>query len=209
LPVGLPPPQTPPAPPPGSSLPPRFHTERGRRTLALFGVGALVLVLGFLIFTGAEFLYLVRSGNTRVSSTVPSDLPSEVPFCTGFLPNRSFSTKLDDGKHYIIQGDCPENQLQLDDDLTRLLQYKGWTVHDDGQGTLTTYSYQRHQRLDIGMTGSNSPSNQTAVTMELWTGLKQPPDGFPAQATPSPSPGADAPGQPAAARDSSTVSRPS
>lgn len=156
--------------------------------LALFGGGALVLVVGFLIFTGAEFLYLMRSGTTQVSSTVPADLPHEVPFCTGFVPNRAFSTKLEGGKHFIIQGDCPENHLQLDNDLTRLLQYNGWTVHDDGQGTLSTYSYERQQRLDIGLNGNNSPSNQTAVTIELWTGLTHPPDGFARPAT-SPTPG--------------------
>ena len=186
MPVGLPPPQAPQSP---NSVPPQFSTERGRRTLALFGIGALVLVLGFLIFTGAEFLYLVRSGNTQVTSTVPADLPPQVPFCTGFQPNRSFSTKVDGGMHYLIQGDCPENLLQLDNDLTRLVQYNGWTVHDDGQGTLTTYSYERQQQLDIGMNDSNSPSNQTAVTMEIWTNQKRPPDGFPTKAVPSPSPG--------------------
>ena len=145
-------------------------------------------MLGFLLFAGVEFVYLVRSGNTQVTSTLPTDLPKEVPFCTGFRPNRAFSNQLEDGRHYVVEGDCPENRLQLDDDLTRLLQYNGWTVHDDGQGTLSSYSYARHQRLDIGVSDNNSPSNQASVTLELWTGLKQPPDGFPAPA-PSSSPG--------------------
>ena len=187
MPVGLPPPQTPPAGPPPNSIPPHFTTERGRRTLAMFGIGALVLVLGFLVFSGAEFLYLVRSGNTQVSTAVPADLPHEVPFCTGFVPNRSFSTRADGGMHYLVQGDCPENLLQLDDDLTVLLRRNGWTAHDDGRGTITSYSYERHQRLDIGMTDNNSPSNQAAVTMEIWTNQNAPPDGV-ASTAPSPQP---------------------
>ncbi|GAC1581364.1 MAG: hypothetical protein NVS3B24_17780 [Candidatus Dormibacteria bacterium] len=183
MPVSLPPPQKPSPPPPASNLPPQFHSERGRRTLALFGVGALVMVAAFVLFTAAQFFYLVRSGNARVSSAVPADLPAEVPFCTGFEPNRSFSTALDGGKHFLVQGTCPENHLQLDNDLTRLLQYNGWTVHDDGQGTLSSYSYDRHQRLDISINPNGVPANQAAVTVEVWTGLKRAPDGFPREAT--------------------------
>ncbi|MFN2462906.1 MAG: hypothetical protein ABR573_03255 [Candidatus Dormibacteria bacterium] len=188
MPVGLPPPRTPAPPRPSGDLPPQFHTPRGRRTLALFGAGALVLVLGFLAFTAVEFFFLMRGGsNTVVSTTIPADLPAQVPFCTAFKASRSFSTPVEGGRHFLVQGDCPENRLQLEDDLIGLMKDNGWTVHDDGQGSLTSYSYDRHQRLDIGINDSNSPANQAAVTVEVWTGLTHPPDGFPRPSV-SPSP---------------------
>ena len=39
------------------------------------------------------------------------------------------------------------------------------------------------------MSDSNSPSNQTAVVMDLWTGLDHPPDGFGPPPPASPAPG--------------------
>jgi hypothetical protein len=148
--------------------------------MLLFGIGAVVLVLVFVLVVGSSIFYLLTNGKTQVlSNRLPPGFPREVPLCAGFTPSRSFSTPQDGGTHFLVQGDCPENLLQLDDDLTRMMQYNGWTVHDDGQGSLSSYSYDRHARLDVGMTNDNSPANESAVQIDVWTGLTRPPDGFP------------------------------
>jgi hypothetical protein len=155
--------------------------------LLLFSVGALVLVFGFLIFAGAAALYFVRNGRAQVTDTLPADLPGEVPICTGFQPAHTIIVDAAGGKRYDIQGDCPENRLQLNDDLVKQMEYLGWTVHDDGQGNLSAYDYTRRERLDVGLSDSTNTSNQTTVTIELQTAVTAVPSGFP-RPTPSPSP---------------------
>ena len=174
-------------PPPGP-LPPQFHGARGRRTLLLFSIGAIILVAGFLVFAGAEALYLVRNGKAQVSDTLPANLPKEIPICTGFIPAHTFVVDLGNGKRYEVQGDCPESSVQLVDDMTNQMASGGWTVHDDGAGNLAGYDYERHERIDVALVDSSSASNQTTVTIQMETHVDQVPSDFPPRsASPSPS----------------------
>lgn len=173
-------------PPTPGPLPPEVHGPRGRRTLLLFSVGAIILVLGFLGFAGAEALYLISNGKAQVTDTLPSNLPREIPICTGFSPAHTFVVDLGHGKRYEVQGDCPENRLQLVEDLTNQMASGAWTVHDDGAGNLSGYDYERHERIDIALVDSNNASNQTTVTIQMETGVNQVPSDFP-QPSPSPS----------------------
>ncbi|MGI8609408.1 MAG: hypothetical protein ACR2MY_09315 [Candidatus Dormibacteria bacterium] len=177
----LPPPRTPMPPPPSGSTPPAPPDggHGGRRVLLFFSIGALVLVLGFLVFAGATALYFVRNGRAQVTDTLPTHLPTEIPICTGFQPSHTIIVDVAGGKRYDIQGDCPVNRLQLNDTLTNQMEYLGWTVHDDGQGNLSGYDYTRHERLDVGLTDSTSASNQTTVMIELQTAIKAVPSDFP------------------------------
>ena len=187
----LPPPRSPARPPQRGIKPasPPGSEHRGRRILLLFSIGALVLVLGFLIFAGAAAIYFVRNGKAQVTDTLPSDRPKEIPICTGFQPAHTIIVDAAGGRRYDIQGDCPENRLQLNDDLIKQMESVGWTVHDDGQGNLTAYDYTRQETLDVGLADSTSGSNQTTVTIELQTAVKAVPSGFPRPtATPSPHP---------------------
>ncbi|HEV1997425.1 MAG TPA: hypothetical protein VGR61_04750 [Candidatus Dormibacteraeota bacterium] len=176
-----------PPPRPGASPPPPRAGSGGRRVLLLFSIGALVLVFGFLIFAGAAALYFVRNGKAQVTETLPANLPKEIPICTGFQPAHTIIVDVAGGRRYDIQGDCPVNRLQLNDDLINQLEYLGWTVHDDGQGNLSGYSYTRQERLDVGLTDSTGSSNQTTLMIELQTAVKAAPSGFP-HFTPSPHP---------------------
>ncbi|MEA2683955.1 MAG: hypothetical protein QOK05_2283 [Chloroflexota bacterium] len=176
----------PPAPSPSS---PEFHGPGGRRVLLLFSIGAIILVAGFLIFAGAEALYLVRNGKAQVTDTLPSNLPKEFPVCPGFIPAHTIVVDTSTGKHYDIQGDCPENRPQLVDDLTQLMASAGWTVHNDGTGDLSAYFYDKHERLDVALVDSNNASNQTTISMQIDTGvLKVPSDFPPLEGSPSASP---------------------
>lgn len=172
-------------PPTPDPLASESHGPRGRRTLLFFGIGAIILVLGFLGFAGAEALYLIRNGKAQVSDTVPADLPKEIPICTGFSPAHTIVVDLGHGKRYEVQGDCPEDRLQLVDDVTNQMASGGWTVHNDGAGNLSGYDYERHERIDIALVDSNNASNQTTVTIQMETGVNQVPSDFP---QPSPSP---------------------
>ncbi|HEY8739389.1 MAG TPA: hypothetical protein VIN56_02190 [Candidatus Dormibacteraeota bacterium] len=184
--MALPPNRPPvPGPPPRSSIPPQYQGQSGRRVLLFFSIGAVILVAGFLLFAGAEALYLVRNGKAQVTDTLPANLPKQIPICTGFKPAHTIVVETGGGKRYEVQGDCPENRLQLVDDLTNQMQYIGWTVHDDGTGALSAYDYERHQLIELTLADSASGSNQTTVTMDMQTGVTAVPSGF---ARPSPSP---------------------
>jgi hypothetical protein len=174
-------------PPPTPGPPaPDIPGGRARRTLLLFSIGAVVLVVGFLAFAGAEAIYLIRNGKAQVSDTLPSNLPKEIPICTGFSPAHTFVVDLGHGKRYEVQGDCPENRLQLVDDFINQMASGAWTVHDDGAGNLSGYDYEHHERIDIALVDSNNASNQTTVTIQMETGVDQVPSDFP-QPSPSPS----------------------
>lgn len=173
-------------PPVPGPIPPEYHGGSGRRVLLVFSIGAIVLVAGFLVFAGAEALYLVRNGKAQVTDTLPSNLPKEFPICTGFIPVHTIVVDTAKGKHYDIQGDCPENRPQLVDDLTVQMESSGWTVHNDGAGTLSAYDYERHERLDAALVDSNNASNQTTVSMQIDTVVTPVPSDFP-QLSPSPS----------------------
>jgi hypothetical protein len=153
--------------------------------MLVVSIGALVLVLAFLVFAAATALFLVRNG--QVSDTLPSHLPREVPICTGFMPAHVIVFDADTGKRYEIQGDCPEDSVQLDDDMIHLMEYLGWTVHDDGQGDLSAYNYEKQETLTVTLSDSSSASNQTTVMLEMQTNVKSVPSDFPPR-TGSPSP---------------------
>ena len=155
--------------------------------LLFFRIGALVLVLGFLVFAGAEAFYLVRNGRAQVTDTVPPDLPKEIPICDGFTPAHTIIVDTSPGKRYEVQGDCPVNRLQLVDDLTNQMAYEGWTVVDDGAGNLSGYMYTKHERIDVGLSDSSAGSNQTTVTIQLQTAVTAVPSDFPPAPSPSPS----------------------
>lgn len=169
----------PPARPGTVTPPPPEVGHGGRRVLLLFSIGALILVFGFLVFAGAAALYFVRNGRAQVTETLPANVPKEVPICVGFQPAHTIIVDVAGGKRYDIQGDCPVNRLQLNDDLTTQLEYLGWTIHDDGQGNLSGYHYTRQERVDIGLTDSTSGSNQTTLMIELQTSVKVVPSDFP------------------------------
>lgn len=170
-------------PPPGNA------GSSGRRALLFFSIGALVLVLGFLVFAGATALYFVRNGRAQVTDTLPSNLPREIPICTGFQPAHTIIVDVAGGKRYDIQGDCPENTVQLNDDLVNQMEFLGWTVHDDGQGDLAGYNYAKRETIDVSLSDSSSASNQATVMIEMQTAVKTPPSDFPRSAVaPSPHP---------------------
>jgi hypothetical protein len=156
--------------------------------MLFFSIGALVLVLGFVAFAGVTALYLLRNGRAQVTDTLPTNLPSEIPICTGFIPAHTIIVDVAGGKRYDIQGDCPVNRSQLNDDLVNKMEFLGWTVHDDGQGDLSAYDYSRHETLDITITDSSSSSNQATVMMEVQTAVTAVPSDFPKVAGPSPRP---------------------
>lgn len=174
-------------PPPPGPIPPEYHGAGGRRVLLLLSIGAIILVAGFLIFASAEALYLVRNGKTQITDTLPSNLPKEFPICPGFMPAHTIVVDTTKGKHYDIQGDCPESRPQLVDDMTVQMESSGWTVHNDGAGNLSAYEYERHERLDAVLVDSNNASNQTTVSMQIDTVVTAVPSGFPPR-SPSPSP---------------------
>lgn len=152
--------------------------------MLFFSIGAVILVAGFIIFAGAEAYYMVKNGKATVSDTLPANLPKQIPICTGFKPAHTIVLDASGGKRFEVQGDCPENRLQLVDDLINLMQYAGWTVHDDGAGNLSAYDYERHAHIDVVLTDSNDSANQTTVNMDMQTGVTPVPSDFP-QPTPS------------------------
>lgn len=174
-------------PPSRPAVPPQFQGHGGRRLLLFFSIGAVILVAGFLIFAGAEAFYLVKNGKATVTDSLPSDLPRQIPICTGFKPAHTIIVDANGGKRYEVQGDCPENRLQLVDDLTSQMKFIGWTVHGDGAGNLSGYDYQHQLRIDVALNDSSSAGNQTTVTMDMQTAVRTVPADFP---RPSPSPSA-------------------
>jgi hypothetical protein len=151
--------------------------------LLFFSIGVLVLVVFFLLFTGAAVLYLSRSGRAQVTDTLPANLPPEIPICTGFKPAHVVVVDVDGGKRYQVQGDCPENRLQLVDDMVRQMAYLGWQVRNEGGGNLSGFLSEKHERLDVALSDSSSAGNQTLVTMQMRTGVQGVPPEF---AAPSP-----------------------
>ncbi len=162
-------------------------------------VGAVLLVATFLIAVGLVSLLFIKHPNTSVSTPTVKDLPSELALCDNFRSNSIVLLDLGKGeRHYQVTGECPTSALALRDSYVADLEYLGWTVHDDGSGNLTCYSYGRHEVLNAGIGDSSSVDNQAGLTVELITAVGSPPDGFPLlQPSPSPTPAAAASANPA------------
>src|SRR5258708_37337709 len=153
-------------------------------------VGAVLLVATFLIAVGLVSLLFIKHPNTSVSTPTVKDLPSELALCDNFRPNSMVLVDLGKGERpYQLTGECPISSPALRDSYIADLEYLGWTVHDDGSGNLTCYSYGRHEVLNAGIGDSSSTDNQASLTVELITAVGSPPDGFPfLQASPSATP---------------------
>ncbi|MHB8508843.1 MAG: hypothetical protein ACYDGR_09380 [Candidatus Dormibacteria bacterium] len=150
--------------------------------------GALLVTVGLLVFAGAGLYFVFRGGNTHasVSSKLPADLPADVALCDHFNVQRVITTSTNGSTRYTIQGECPINPLFLHDSYVALLEYKGWTVHDDNAGNLAAYNYTQHQVLSASLGDASNP-NAAALFLEVVTGVKDPPSDFPSP-LPSPSP---------------------
>lgn len=150
--------------------------------------GAVMLVVVFLVVVGLVNLFISKHPNASVTTPTVSSLPRELALCDSFKPSQVVLLDLGKGeKHYQVTGDCPVSSLVLDDNYVAELEYRGWTVHDDGSGNLFAYDYQRHQTLTAGITDSNNGDNQATLSIEMVTSVSSPPDGFPGS-SPSPSP---------------------
>jgi hypothetical protein len=175
-----------PPPKPQGGVPGTGHG--GRRTMMFLVIGAVLLVATFLIAVGVVSLIFIRHPNTSVSSPSVKDLPHELALCDHFKPGNILLLDLGKGeRHYQVSGECPTSALALRDVYVAELEYIGWTVHDDGSGNLSCYSYDHGEVLNAGITDSSNGDNQSSLSVELITGVGQPPDGFP-QLRPSPSP---------------------
>jgi hypothetical protein len=163
-------------------------------------VGAVLLVATFLIAVGLVSLLFIKHPNTSVSTPAIRDLPHELALCDHFRSSTILLLDLGrDEKRYQVTGDCPQSSLALRDVYVPQLEYLGWTVHDDGSGNLTCYSYDRKEVLNAGLSDSGNGANQSTLTVELLTGITSPPDSFPqVPSTPSPAPGSVPSATPAA-----------
>src|ERR1035437_4068175 len=152
--------------------------------------GAVLLLAIFLIAVGLVSLLFIKHPNTSLSTPTVKDLPHELALCDNFKSGTIVLLDLGKGeKHFQVTGDCPVSTLALRDVYVAQLEYLGWTVHDDGSGNLSCYSYGRQEVLNAGLGDSSNGANQSTLTMELVTGVTSPPDGFPrVQPTPSGSP---------------------
>ncbi len=159
--------------------------------MMLLVIGGVLLVAIFLIAVGLVSLLFLKHPNTNVSTPSVKDLPHELALCDNFKPGTIVLLDLGKGeKHFQVTGDCPVSALALRDVYVAQLEYLGWTVHDDGMGNLTSYSYDRKEVLNAGLADSSNGANQATLTVELIEAVTSPPDGFPrAQPTPSGSPG--------------------
>jgi hypothetical protein len=162
----------------------------GRRAMMFLLIGGVLLVATFLIGVGVVSLIFIKHPNTSVSTPTVKNLPRELALCDNFKSGTIVLVDLGKGeKHFQVTGECPLSSLALRDLYVAQLEYLGWTVHDDGSGNLSCYSYDRKEVLNAGLSDSSNGANQSTLTVELVTGVANPPDGFPLlQATPQPSP---------------------
>jgi hypothetical protein len=162
----------------------------GRRAMMFLVIGAILLVAIFLIAVGLVSLLFIKHPNTSVSTPTIKDLPHELALCDNFRSSTIVLLDLGKGeKHFQVTGDCPLSTLALRDVYVAQLEYLGWTVHDDGSGNLSCYSYARQEVLNAGLSDSSNGANQSTLSVELVTGVSGAPDGFPrVQSTPSGSP---------------------
>jgi hypothetical protein len=174
-------------------------------------IGAVLLVATFLIGVGLVSLIFIRHPNTSVSTPTVKDLPHELALCDNFKPGTIVLLDLGKGeKHFQVTGDCPLSTLALRDVYVAQLEYLGWTVHDDGSGNLTCYSYGRKEALNAGLSDSSNTANQSTLSVELVTGVTSPPDGFPpVKSTPSGSAGSVPPAAPVGQLPAATSASPS
>jgi hypothetical protein len=160
--------------------PPAAPNHGGRRAMMFLVVGAVLLVATFLIAVGLVSLVFIKHPNTSVSTPSVKDLPHELALCDNFRP--SSIVLLDLGRnerHYQVGGECPVSRLALRNLYVAQLEYLGWTVHDDGNGNLSCYNYDRQEVLNANLQDSSGSPNQSTLQVELVTGITNPPDGFP------------------------------
>jgi hypothetical protein len=156
-----------------------------RRTLLLLSIVVSLLVIALMVTAGIYTFATLRTARAEIID--PSKVPADVFVCTGFHASQSWV--YDNGgshRHYQLIGECPDNPLALTETYISELEYRGWTVHTDGGGNLNAYNYTATQALTINMADSQNVPNQSALTLDVYTGQDRPPD-FPAVPSPSPS----------------------
>jgi hypothetical protein len=175
-----------PTPPPTPRPIPGGGINVRRRMVMYLALGTLVLSLVFALVLGAFAYFMVKSGRARYSDQVPSDFPSDVYLCNPFFVNHSIVfDSPDNGTHYELEGDCQVSQAVLSPTYVSELEYRGWTVHDDGQGDLTAYSYETHREVSVVLNDSGAGANATTVRIVVLSRVLPVPDDF---ALPTPSP---------------------
>ena len=152
-------------------------------------VGSVLLVTTFLIIVGLVSLFaLSKRPNASVSTPQVSELPKELMLCDNFKSSTVVLIDLGKGdRRYTVTGDCPVSALTLKDVYPARLSAVGWIVHDDGNGNLACYDYEKKEVLNAGITDSSSTPNQATLSVDMVTGVSAAPDGFP-KLKPSPSP---------------------
>src|SRR5258708_34998574 len=130
-------------------------------------VGAVLLVATFLIAVGLVSLLFIKHPNTSVSTPTVKDLPQELALCDNFRSSTIVLLDLGKGeRHYQVTAECPTSALALRDSYVADLEDLGWTVHDDGHGNLTCYSYGRHEALNAGIRDSSRTDNLASLTAD-------------------------------------------
>jgi len=170
--------------PPGQRLP-SFRPYHGRRPqLVLWLIIGLALVAtSVIVFAALGAYFLFRGGKAAFSEGLVRSMPKDVWICDNYTSARSLTLQLaPGGARYQVQFECPESPAALDSDYVSELEYRGWTVRDDGTRGVTAYSYTTAEALDASF--QESSPNRTSVTLDVETASKPPPD-FPVVASPS------------------------
>lgn len=171
---------------PPAGLPrPVQQARAGRRTVLWVAFGTVALSFAVLVFLGAAAIFL---NGARADVLEFKDLPNSVPLCDNFEPSRLLRFQVTDpqgNRHtaYHIEGGCPVAPVVLNDKYIAVMKDLGWTVHDQGDGNLVAYAYERHEDLIASIDVDGDNPNQSRLQLDIHTNADIPKD-FP---SPSPS----------------------
>jgi len=166
--------QPPPGPPPGA--PPRFpRGVHGRRATLAAIIAAMLIVAGFTLVAGIYTLSSLQG--VRAIVIEPADLPGDVFICDAF--HQSQGVLYDSGKrgrHYQLIGTCTATLDSLPETMISELEYRGWTVHTDGDGNLDSYNYASHEEMTAALSESGTDPTTTNIVVDVYTSVTRPPE---------------------------------